>query len=266
MGERLEKLLKLRRECARKIVDICFENKAGHIGSSLSCLDILLEVFFRQKKNEDIFVLSKGHAAAAYYVVLNAAEKVSDTQLGTFYKDGTSLAAHPPCSKKVDEIKFGTGSLGHGLSLANGMLMGAKVKREKLRVFCLLSDGECDEGSVWEAALFSAHQKFSNLIVIVDRNYLQGLGATSDVLQLEPFLDKWNAFGFDVQVCDGHSFEDLNSVFQNWNFDNGRPKCLIAETVKGKSVGYMENNYEWHYWSMSEDQYKDAVRSMEGKK
>jgi transketolase len=267
----MDQLKLLKRDCIETLLQLYKKANAGHIGSSLSCLDILLYLFDQQIKVErgDQLVLSKGHAAGALYVVLSRFGLLSE-DLQSFYQDGTLLAAHPPCTRKIEAIPFGTGSLGHGLSLATGIAFAQKFEsvttpsQRQKKVFSVLSDGECNEGSTWEAALFAGHHKLRNLVVCVDANGLQGLGATRDILDLEPFEAKWKAFNFDTYVIeDGNNFNQLHEAFQRLeNRSNDQPVCLIARTCKGAGVSFMENQFQWHYLSMNDQQFQEALREI----
>jgi transketolase len=254
-------LQEIRKSCKSTLFALYKKANAGHIGSSLSCLDLLIYLYFKQMNIEDRFVLSKGHAAAALYTVLAKSGRIDQAQLESFYKDGTLLAAHPPCSRKIKEIIFGTGSLGHGLSLAAGLVLASRFTNKNYKVYTILSDGDCDEGSTWEAALFASQHDLNNLIVIIDNNGLQGFGRTRDVLDLEPLVDKWVSFNFDVYVADkGNSFSCLEQTFKQIDYNNTMPKCIIARTIKGNGVSYMENKMEWHYLPMSDEQYQQAMK------
>jgi transketolase len=257
----IDKLRKIKTDCAKTLLGLYKKANAGHIGASLSCLDILVCLFFDIMKEEDKFILSKGHAAAALYTVLAKSGRIPEAELESFYKDGTLLGAHPPCSRMLEGVTFGTGSLGHGLSLAAGIALSNRFSGRKFNVYCVLSDGDCNEGSTWEAALFAAHQKLSNLVVIIDNNGLQGFGRSRDVLCLEPLAEKWRAFNFEVvEASGGNDFNSLLNAFEKVEGCNsGKPKCIIAKTVKGCGVSFMENKMEWHYLPMSEDQYKTAI-------
>jgi len=262
----LQKLDNIKLECVKTLLGLYKKAGAGHIGASLSCLDILIYLFFYKMKKEDKLILSKGHAAAALYTVLAKAGLIPEEQLETFYADGTLLAAHPPCSGKISAIPFGTGSLGHGLSLASGMAMSTGFTGEKFDVYCILSEGDLNEGSTWEAALFAAHNKLSNLHVIIDNNGLQGFGKSGDVLGLEPLGGKLNSFGFAVSTADnGNSFESLDRAFNENGAVKTGPVCVIAKTVKGSGVSFMENKMEWHYLPMSDEQYKKALDETGGR-
>jgi len=250
-----------KKECLKTILSLYKKANAGHIGASLSCLDILLYLHSNKMNKTDRFVLSKGHAALALYVVLAKVGYIDSAILDTFYDDGTSLAAHPPCNSKITGIHFGTGSLGHGLSLATGFALANTYTKKNNKVFCVISEGDCNEGSTWEAALFAAQHKLNNLYVIIDNNRLQGFGTMEDVLNLEPFADKWKAFGFDVETTEnGNDFASLDAAFEKLEKRNSdKPKCVIARTTKGSGVSFMENNMEWHYLPMSDQQFIQAM-------
>ena len=234
---------------------------AGHIGASLSCLDILVWLFFRAMKQPDKCILSKGHAASALYSVLAEVGEIPKEMLDTFYKEGTILAAHPPCNGSIAEIPFGTGSLGHGLSLATGFAFSQKYTGKKYNVYCVVSDGDCNEGSTWEAAMFAAQHKLENLTVIVDYNRLQGFGFSKDVINLEFIEEKFRSFGFDTVVANnGNDFGDLEKVYQN--LSPGKPHCIIANTTKGSGVSFMEDKMEWHYLPMKDEQYQQAINEI----
>ncbi len=259
----MTKLEAYKKEAALNVLRLSRSADAGHIGSALSCLEILICLYFRQMNDADHFILSKGHAALGLYVVLAAKGEISPSELKTFYKNGTRLAAHPPCHGKIRGIPFGTGSLGHGLSLAAGVALSARFSGKDEKVYCLLSDGDCDEGSTWEAALFAGHHRLNNLIVIIDNNELQGFGRTHEVLDLSPLKEKWEAFNFNVHVAgNGNDLECLQSTFQSIRPEDPRPACIIARTVKGNGVSFMENKMEWHYLPMNDEQYAQAIRQI----
>jgi transketolase len=233
---------------------------AGHIGASLSCLDILIYLFCKKMEKEDKTILSKGHAAAALYTVLAKSGRLPEEMLETFYKDHTCLAAHPPCNGDIKDIPFGTGSLGHGLSLATGFAFSQKYTAKKYNVFCILSDGDCNEGSTWEAALFAAQHKLQNLTVIVDYNKLQGFGYAKDVLNLDPLATKFEHFGFHTTIAEnGNDFKSIDAAFEELDgTPSCRPRCIVARTTKGHGVSFMENKLEWHYLPMTDEQYRQT--------
>jgi transketolase len=249
-----------RQECALKILEMYQKAHAGHIGSSLSCLEILVDLCYRRAKPDDFIILSKGHAAAALYATLKLSGRLENADLGTFYGEGTSLAAHPPCNRAFAAIPFGTGSLGHGLSLGVGLAFSNRYTGRAFDVYVVLSDGDCNEGSTWEGAAFAAQHQLSNLVVIIDLNSIQGFGRCRDILSNEGMAEKWRSFGFAVvEAEDGNSFDSLQLAFAKIEGQPG-PHCIIAKTTKGHGVSYMEDTVAWHYLPMSEEQYAQAVR------
>ncbi|HXU61149.1 MAG TPA: 1-deoxy-D-xylulose-5-phosphate synthase N-terminal domain-containing protein [Polyangia bacterium] len=234
---------------------------AGHIGSSLSCAEILVFLQHAWMRDGDSFILSKGHAVAALYALLAEVNAIDARTLDSFYGEGTHLPALPPVNT-IDAIPFATGSLGHGLPLSAGMALGAMLNRRDRRVFCLTSDGELDEGSTWEAALFIAHRKLTNLVWLIDRNRLQGIGGTEEVLALEPLDAKLEAFGFDVVAADGHDFASLlvarDACVRSLQ-DRRRPVVIIASTVKGHGIRHMQDTVASHYLPMDDAQYEQAL-------
>jgi transketolase len=234
---------------------------AGHIGSSLSCAELLVFLKFGWMRDDDTFVLSKGHAAAALYSVLAEANLLTAGQIDSFYEEGTLLPALPPFNA-IKEIPFATGSLGHGLSVSAGMALGAQLDRQDRRFFCVTSDGELDEGSVWEAALFVAHRKLTNLVWLVDRNRIQAIGRTEDVMGLEPLDAKLRAFGYHVVTVDGHDFASLlrarDECVHVWA-SSRTPVAIIANTIKGNGISYMHDTVDSHYLPMTDAQYAQAL-------
>lgn len=258
----LDRLAEARQQCATKILELYKTAGAGHIGSSLSCLEILVDLCFQRMGVDDILVLSKGHAAAALYTTLSLSGRLPDVELSSFYKDGTLLAAHPPCSRRVPAIPFGTGSLGHGLGLACGIALSQRFTGKQFKVFTVLSDGDCNEGSTWEAVLFASQQKLSPLTAVVDLNGIQGIGYTKDILNLEPFADKWRAFGFSVAIADnGNDFADLARAYRQVETSPG-PRCIVARTIKGHGISYMSDTVEWHYLPMKDEHYAQALSEL----
>jgi len=257
----MEYLEQLKKNCLKTVLQMHKTANSGHIGASLSCLNILVWLFFRTMKQTDKCILSKGHAASALYSTLAEAGKIPKEMLNTFYKEGTLLAAHPPCNSAITDIPFGTGSLGHGLSLATGFAFSQKYTGKKYNVYCVISDGDCNEGSTWEAAMFAAQHKLENLTVIVDYNRLQGFGFSKDVINLESIEEKFRSFGFDTGLANnGNSFEDLDKAYQN--LSSGKPRCIIAKTTKGSGISFMENKLEWHYLPMNDEQYQQAINEI----
>src|SRR5579864_1611305 len=246
------------RELARRVrIHALRMTRAGggaHVGSVFSCADILAVLYggilhvdpaAPRSPGRDRFVLSKGHAGAGLYAALAERGFFPVEQLLTHYKDGSDLSGH--VSHKLPGVDVSTGSLGHGLSIAAGMAYSARLSSVHRRVFGLLSDGECDEGSTWEAALFAAHHGLSNLVAIVDYNRIQGIAPIAEVIELDPFAEKWTAFGWEVREVDGHDHQALFTTLASAPFTPGKPSCLLAHTVKGKGVSFMENTVLWHY-------------------
>lgn len=249
----------------KRFLQMYLKAHAGHIGSSLSCAELLVLLRFSWMQNDDTFILSKGHAVAALYALLAEVGVLGPSDLETFYQEGTRLPALPPFNA-IAQIPFATGSLGHGLSLCAGMALGARMKRSERKCFCLTSDGELDEGSVWEAALFIAHRKLTNLVWMIDRNRIQGIGRTEDVLGLEPLDAKLRAFGFHVVTANGHDFASLLDARDECLralVDKDLPVAIIANTIKGCGVGYMQDTIDSHYLPMDGVQYERALAELE---
>jgi transketolase len=228
---------------------------ASHVGSALSAADLLAVLYGRALRydpqrpdwpDRDRCILSKGHGCAALYAVLAESGFFPLRWLDDFYQDGSPLAGHAT-HKGVPGVEVSTGSLGHGLSLSVGMALAAKRASMPYRVFCVLSDGECDEGSTWEAALFAPQHHLDNLVAIVDYNKIQSFGAVKDVIDLDPLAAKWRAFGWAAREVDGHDIPALEQALAAIPYEHGRPSCVVAHTVKGKGVSFMENQLLWHY-------------------
>ena len=243
---------------------------SAHIGSILSMTDLvavlygaILRVDSQNPKwpGRDRFILSKGHAGAGVYAALAEKGFFDVKTLDKHYQDGSILSGHIS-HKGVPGVELSTGSLGHGLSVGAGMAYGAKLDQQRHRIFVLMSDGECDEGSNWEAILFAAHHGLDNLIAIVDYNKLQSIGLVSETLGLEPFADKWRSFGWSVREIDGHNHAEINETFANLPLNIGKPNCIIAHTIKGKGVSFMENSVLWHYRTARDEEYAAALKEL----
>jgi transketolase len=244
---------------------------SSHIGSIFSITDILAVLYGSILKyksdnpkwvDRDRFILSKGHAGAGVYAALSESGFMSTEKLKTHYQDGSDLSGHVS-HKGIPGVEFSTGSLGHGLSVSAGMALAAKINQQDHRIFALMSDGECDEGSTWEAILFSSHHKLDNLIAVIDRNRLQSINSTEETLALEPFSEKWKAFGWSVIEVDGHDHEELFRVLEKVKTDRKKPLCVICNTIKGKGVSFMEGKTLWHYRSPQGDEYNAAISELE---
>lgn len=246
------------RAARRRLLRMHFEAKVGHLGGNLSCLDALMVLHHQVMGPDDLFVLSKGHSAGALYITLWSKGSVTDEQLAQFHRDGTRMAGHPAAGWHPG-IRFATGSLGHGLSLANGHALGRKLRGLPGRTFCLMSDGEWQEGSNWEALIFAAHQGLQGLCVLVDANGLQGFGSTAEVAGMQDLAPRLRAFGVAVQELDGH---DPQALLQALQATEPGPKVLLLRTVKGKGVPFMEGRMEWHYLPLDEDSYRKALEGL----
>lgn len=239
-----------------------FKADAGHIGSSLSCADVMGVMYFQEKKSNDTFILSKGHAAVALYVCLYMCNEISETELANYHKNGTTLPVHPPINKYAG-IPFATGSLGHGMPVGAGIAKARKLKQDDSFVYVLMSDGETNAGTCWEAAHFAVKHRLNNLIVIIDKNKLQGFGSAEEILGDTASANQWKAMGFEVAEIDGHNAEEITTAIQNFKKSTvSTPKLIIANTIKGKGISFMENKLEWHYLSLNEEQYNLALQEL----
>ena len=266
MSEETEALaLRLRRH----VVCMCSRGGSSHVGSGLSIADIVAVLYGEVLRidperpdwpDRDRFLLSKGHAGACIYAALAERGFFSVSDLKRHYQNGSNLSGHVS-HKGVAGVEISTGSLGHGLGIGAGMAMQLRRTGGKQRVYVLLSDGECDEGSNWEAILFAAHQRLSNLCAIVDYNKLQSLTATEQTIGLEPIEAKWRAFGWRVARVDGHDHRALSDAFDKAR-DTTRPTCIIADTVKGRGVSFMENQVLWHYRVPQGEEFLAAMREL----
>jgi transketolase len=263
----------LKRQAAQlrgKVIEMSHAAQAAHLASSLSCADVVTAAYWhvlnidaREPKHplRDRFILSKGHAAAALYASLAMKGFFPIEELDTYCKDGGRLAEHPPANL-LPGVEAATGSLGHGLPLGCGMALSGRIKGESFRVFALLSDGENNEGSVWEAAMFAAAQKLENVCVIVDYNKWQATARSNETLMLAPLADKWRAFGWDACEIDGHDVGALAEAMQRVPNGSGMPVALIAHTVKGKGVSFMEDDNNWHYRAPTADEVVKARKEL----
>mgnify|MGYP000048924385 CR=1 FL=1 len=267
-----QKLNLMAREVRLDILKMVYNAKSGHIGGAFSSVELMLTLFFKSlnhKKNSDInyskrdrFILSKGHASALYYAVLAQFGYISKEDLTTFRKLGSNLQGHP--SKKfLDCVEVSTGSLGQGLSIANGIALGLKLdKNDTSKVFVLHGDGELQEGNVWEAIMSSSHNKLNNIIAIVDKNDLQIDGKTDDVMSLSNLNQKFKSFNWDVYEIDGHDYDQILDAYENAKLSKEKPTCIIANTKKGYGVSFMNNNKDWHGKAPNVDEYNKAIEEL----
>lgn len=253
---RLEELQRLASEIRARIVENSHKTSTPHLGSCLSCVDILVAAYFHalridpakpQDPDRDRFILSKGHGAAALFQVLAIKGFYPEKMLETYGEDGGIFAEHPPTPSHLPGIEAATGSLGHGMPMGLGMALSARIQGQSYNVIALLSDGECNEGSIWEAAMFAASQKVDRLMAIVDFNKWQATGRSEEVLALNPLADKWRAFGWSVYETDGHDMKALVDLLSKIPDGSGKPVAVVAHTVKGKGVSFMEDDNNWHY-------------------
>lgn len=236
-------------------MEMSHHSKAAHLGSALSCVDVLVALYFGilnlEKTNcshskKDRFILSKGHAAAALYATLAFRELMDMELLDTYSQPGSCLEDHPG-PRTIPGVEAATGSLGHGLSLGTGMALSDRIHKQENRVFVLISDGECNEGSVWEAAMFASGQNLNKITVIIDFNKWQATARSCEVLGIEPLIEKWQSFGFKTFEIDGHNMKQIVETFCEINKGSEKPCAIIAHTVKGKGVSFMEDDNNWHY-------------------
>lgn len=249
---------------ARKtILTMSYRAKTSHLGSSLSCVDLLSAMYLRQFTNHDsgsdnLVVVSKGHAASAVYSVLNALGKISDKEIEEYCSDGAVLGGHVTFNRNFG-IPLSTGSLGHALPYGLGIAYAKRLRKEKGTVYVLGSDGECDSGAIWEAALLAAHLELNNLIFVIDRNGLQSMKSTEETLRLEPLGKKWKAFNWHVLEIQGHSHAEISKALDS---ESSQPTVIIANTIKGFGVSFMENSVEWHYRSPNTEEFARGMSEL----
>jgi transketolase len=271
----VEELKRIASQVRRDIVRMVAGAQSGHPGGSLSSTDILTDLYFnemkinpsdwkRDGKNEDIFILSAGHITPVYYSILARRGYFPVAELATFRQFGSRLQGHPSVEKGLPGITQASGSLGQGLSCANGMAIAGKMDNKNYRVYCILGDGEIEEGQVWEAAMASNKYKLDNLCVIVDNNNLQIDGTIEEVMSSYPIDEKFKSFGFQVINIDGHNIQEIIDAFDVAKNVKDKPTCIIAKTIKGKGVSYMENDVKWHGIAPNEEQYQLAMKELGG--
>lgn len=254
----------------KTILEMVFKTKSPHIGSSFSIVEILACLYFKilsvsptdpYNSNRDRFILSKGHACPALYAVLAERGFISKGELDGFAVNGGTLEQHPSLDIRRG-IEATAGSLGHGLSIGAGMALAAKRDNKNYKVFVLMGDGELNEGSVWEAAMFATQHGLDNLIAIIDYNKMQALGNTKDIIDLESLPQRWTSFGWAAKEIEGHNLSQIFEAFSSIPFLVGRPSIVIAHTIKGKGVSFMENNLLWHYRAPSNKEYQMALEEL----
>jgi transketolase len=243
-----------------------FSSKSGHIGGSLSSVDIDTALYFHvmnidpenaDKEDRDRFILSKGHSVEALYSVLAARGFIEDEVLNTYGQFNSMLEGHP--NKKVSGVEHNSGALGHGLSVGVGIAIAAKMDHKAFRTYVLMGDGEQGEGSIHEAAMSARHYQLDNLVAIIDRNELQISGETEEVMKLEPIREQWEVLGWEVFDVDGNDIKALVEIFDGLNYNNNKPKLIIAHTIKGCGISFIERIASWHHGVVNEEQFKEAV-------
>lgn len=258
------------KEARKALIETLVTCGAGHPGGALSSLDIMTALYFEVMnidpqnpgwEDRDRFVLSKGHSSIGLYTMLYLKGYIDKPTLLTFRQNGSKLSGHPDM-RKVPGVEMSTGSLGHGLSAGAGMALAGKMDKKNYRVYVIVGDGESQEGSIWEAIMFAGHYKLDNLTVILDRNRIQIDGFTEKVMSLEPFADKWEAFGWEVREIDGHSMQEIVEALRSVPFSEGKPSVIIANTTKGKGVSFMENTNAWHGGAPKGDQAELALHEV----
>ena len=270
-GIQKKECLDLARKVRLHCLNMVYKGKSGHIGSMLSAADIYPVLYTRilnispeapEKDDRDRFILSKGHGGAALLATLAERGFFPLEWLEGYYRNNGRLSGH--ISHHVPGVEFSTGSLGHGLPVACGMAMAARQAGKTHRVFCMVSDGDLNEGSSWEAIMLASQHHWDNLIMLVDYNRLQALGASKDIIDLEPLAPKLEMFGWKVETADGHDCEAIENALRNLPLEPGKPSAVIFRTIKGKGVSFMENNYRWHYGGLTSELFEQAVKEVEG--
>ncbi len=266
-----QKLRGVSNNLRKRIIYTSHISKIPHLGSCLSCIDILVYLYWIELSinpllptapDRDKFILSKGHGAPALFQVLAEIGFFPLSELESFGKNGSLFHEHPPKPGLINGVEAATGSLGHGMPMALGMAIASKINNHKSRVYALLSDGECNEGSIWESAMMAASNKINHLTIIIDYNKWQATGRSKDILALEPLNKKWESFGWHVQEIDGHNFEDMFEAFTKAKQEKFKPSAIIAHTVKGKGISFMEDDNNWHYKTPNKDELELAMQEL----
>jgi len=269
----VEQMKEISTNVRKGILSLVYNTKGPHLGSAFSCVEVLVALYWRflnvsskypDGPNRDKFIFSKGHASPALYAVLHEAGFLTDNDIDGFAVNGGIFEQHPNLDISRG-VEVSTGSLGHGLSVGAGMALAAKRDNLTNRVCVLISDGELNEGSIWEAVLFSAHHKLSNLLLIIDYNKMQALGFTKDTLELDPLRAKFEAFGWACSEVDGHHLSSIIEALDRFPFNSEKPSVVIAHTVKGKGVSFMENSLHWHYSCPNENECSLAFDELDKK-
>ena len=265
-----QSLENLGKELRRRIINTSHYARIPHVGSCLSCLEILIYLYWEElvidvknpnNPNRDRFILSKGHGAPALFQVLAERGFFPLKELNNFGKAGSVFHEHPPKPGYIPGVEAATGSLGHGFPMALGMAVAGKIQNKKFKTYSLLSDGECNEGSIWEAAMLASAKKINNLTVIIDFNKWQATGRSEEIMALTPLKEKWSSFGWDVQEIDGHDYTQINNAFKKAHTQE-KPSAIIAHTIKGKGISFMEDDNNWHYKIPSKSELDAALKEL----
>jgi transketolase len=269
----VKELTHLAEKNRKRLVEVVYKAKAGHIGGDLSCLNVMTALYFDVMKNlnpqepkaleRDRFVLSKGHCVEALYVTLEAKGFLKPEVLDTLGQFGSILSGHPTI--EVPGIEVNSGALGHGLSIGTGMAIAAKMDKKAWKTYVLMGDGEQGEGSIYEAAMAASKYHLDNLVAIIDRNHLQISGNTEDVMPIDSIRERWSAFGWDVITMNGDDMEDILKTLHAIDYTNQQPHLIISETTKGKGVSFMEGIAKWHHGVLNEEQCREAVAEIEAR-
>ncbi|MBZ9624564.1 transketolase [Clostridium sp. FP2] len=268
----IKELNYISKEIRKKVVEMAYNAKSSHVGSALSIVDILVVLYYKQinidpiypqKEDRDIFILSKGHACSALYATLAYRGFFSIDLLDTYQKSGYQMYGHPK-RLGIPGVEVSTGSLGHGLSIGCGIALSNMNDEKPNKTIVLLGDGECNEGSIWEATMFASSNKLNNLIAIIDSNKLQGFGKVEEIVLSQPLYNKWLSFGWNVIEIDGHNYSEINnSIKLAFSNKTDKPTIIIANTIKGKGVSFMENKLQWHYKSPSKSELEAAITEVQ---
>jgi len=254
----------------KRLLEVVFKARAGHIGGGLSAVDVLTALYFHtldvdpknpEKENRDRFIMSKGHCVEALYCVLEEKGFFDNELLDTYGKYNSPLAGHP--TSRISGIEVNTGALGHGLSIGMGLALAAKMDKKSYRTFVLMGDGEQGEGSIYEAAMAASHYHLDNLVAIIDRNGLQISDHTEKVISLEPMNERWHSFGWEVTEIDGNNMECIVQALDRINDRNRLPHLIISRTIKGKGLSLMENRLKWHHGVLSKEEYEQSMSELE---
>lgn len=268
----IEELEKIAAEIRGNIIEYSGKTKTPHLGSCLSCTDMLVALYFSELRissdephdpDRDRFILSKGHAAPALFQVLAKKEFFPAEKLwNSDHENGGMFGEHPPAPADLPGIEAATGSLGHGMPMGLGFAMAGRLKKQNYRVFAILGDGECNEGSIWEAALLAAGQKVSSLVAFIDYNKWQATDRSQQVMALDPLVEKWKSFGWDAFEIDGNDMHSIIKTLSELDYSNGKPKAIVAHTIKGKGVDFMQDDNNWHYRTPNVDEVAEAKRQL----